>query len=133
MNVADDDDLSDHDGGAGGSHFTSPNDRIGLGFGVSLGSPPPGGGESYGFGNTSVEAQSPFDDLNDLMVHHAHLAVFLNYVISSGNDNADPAALVSKFHLLFKIKTFSKPNSCIFRHESNNTIHFYLYLFFNKR
>ena len=92
MNVANDDDLSDDD--RGGAHFTSPNDRMGLGFGVSLGSPPPGGG-SYGFGNTSVEVQSPFDDLNDLMVHHAHLAVFLNYVISSGNDDADPAALVS--------------------------------------
>ena len=117
MNVADDDDLSDHDGGAGGSHFTSPNDRMGLGFGVSLGSPPPGGGESYGFGNTSVEAQSPFDDLNDLMVHHAHLAVFLNYVISSGNDNADPAALVSNFYPLFQIKTFSKLNECILMHK----------------
>ena len=101
MNVADDDDLSDHDGGPGGAHFTSPHDRMGLGFGVSLGSPPPGGGESYGFGNASVEAQSPFDDLNDLMVHHAHLAVFLNYVISSGNDNADPAALVSSFLFVF--------------------------------
>ena len=117
MNVADDDDLSDHDGGAGGSHFTSPNDRMGLGFGVSLGSPPPGGGESYGFGNASVEAQSPFDDLNDLMVHHAHLAVFLNYVISSGNDNADPAALVSNFYPLFQIKTFSKLNECILMHK----------------
>ena len=88
MHVADEDDLSDHEGNAVGVSFTSPGERIGLGFGFGLGSPP---GGYPGFGNQSVEGQSPFDDLNELMVHHAHLAVFLNYVIS----NSDPAALVS--------------------------------------
>ena len=88
MNIADDDDLSDHDGGVG--HVTSPTDRAGVGLVLGLGSPPTGGYPA--FGNASVEGQSPFDNLSELMVHHAHLAVFLNYVIS----NSDPAALVSK-------------------------------------
>ena len=106
MTVADDDDISDHDGGIGGTPVTSPSDRVGLGLG--LGSPPPGGGGSFqGFGNLSVEGQSPFDNLGELMVHHAHLAVFLNYVIS----NSDPAALVSNIfvHLTY-ISTVSKGN-----------------------
>ena len=92
MNVAEIEDVSD-DGG-GGAEITSPSDRAGLGILHGFGSPPPGGGGGsfHGFSNNaSVEGQSPFDNLSDLMVHHAHLAVFLNYVIS----NSDPAALVS--------------------------------------
>ena len=36
-------------------------------------------------------AHAPFDNLNDLLAHQAHLAVFLNFIMS----NCDPAALVS--------------------------------------
>ena len=88
MNVADDDDLSDHD--LGGAHPISPS-------GLGLGSPTHGLGGFHNLGNTSVEGQSPFDNLGELMVHHAHLAVFLNYVIS----NSDPAALVSTIKNVF--------------------------------
>ena len=88
MNVADDDDLSDHD--LGGAHPISPS-------GLGLGSPTHGLGGFHNLGNTSVEGQSPFDNLGELMVHHAHLAVFLNYVIS----NSDPAALVSTIKNFF--------------------------------
>ena len=93
MNVAEIEEVSDDGGGPENAHLTSPSDRAGLGIIHSFGSPPPGGGGSFhGFSNNaSVEGQSPFDNLSDLMVHHAHLAVFLNYVIS----NSDPAALVS--------------------------------------
>ena len=90
MNIAEIEDISD-DGGPESAHITSPSDRAGLGIGHSFGSPPPGGGSFHAFSNASVEGQSPFDNLGELMVHHAHLAVFLNYVIS----NSDPAALVS--------------------------------------
>jgi len=91
MNIAEIEDVSD-DGGAESAHITSPSDRAGLGFGLSFGSPP-AGGSFHAFSNASVEGQSPFDNLSELMVHHAHLAVFLNYVIS----NSDPAALVSNY------------------------------------
>ena len=37
------------------------------------------------------ESSKPFEVLRDLFCHHAHLAVFMNYVIS----NSDPSALVS--------------------------------------
>ena len=94
MNIGDDDDFSDHEVGVGVPNVASPTDRTGagLGFGLGFGSPPPSGGGYPAFGNASVEGQSPFDNLSELMVHHAHLAVFLNYVIS----NSDPAALVSE-------------------------------------
>lgn len=42
-------------------------------------------------GITSSSGQSPFDNLTDLECHHAHLAVFLNYLV----DNSDPVTLVS--------------------------------------
>ena len=87
MNIAEIEDVSD-DGGAESAHITSPSDRTGLG--LSFGSPT-ASGNFHAFSNASVEGQSPFDNLSELMVHHAHLAVFLNYVIS----NSDPAALVS--------------------------------------
>ena len=90
MNIADGEDVSD-EGGPESAHITSPSDRVGLGIVHSFGSPPPGGGSFHAFNNASVEGPSPFENLSELMVHHAHLAVFLNYVIS----NSDPAALVS--------------------------------------
>ena len=37
------------------------------------------------------EGSKPFEILRDLLCHHAHLAVFMNYVIS----NSDSSALVS--------------------------------------
>lgn len=40
---------------------------------------------------SNIEGSKPFEALRDLLCHHAHLAVFMNYVIS----NSDPAALVS--------------------------------------
>ena len=90
MNIADQEDVSD-DGGTENTRITSPSDRTGIGLGLSFGLSPPPGGNFHAFSNASVEGQSPFDNLSELMVHHAHLAVFLNYVIS----NSDPAALVS--------------------------------------
>ena len=41
----------------------------------------------------NVEGSKPFEILRDLLCHHAHLAVFMNYVIS----NSDPSALVSNY------------------------------------
>ena len=41
--------------------------------------------------STTGSGAKPFENLRDLMCHHAHLAVLLNYVIS----NSDPAPLVS--------------------------------------
>ena len=41
-----------------------------------------------------LEGSKPFEVLRDLLCHHAHLAVFMNYVIS----NSDPSALVIYFH-----------------------------------
>ena len=43
--------------------------------------------------------QQPFDNLNELMCHQAHLAVFLNFMIS----NSDPAALVRFYHGIFLV------------------------------
>ena len=68
----DDEELSDHEntnnsGFFAGSFFTNQ---------PPLGSP--------------VESSKPFEVLRDLLCHHAHLAVFMNYVIS----NSDPAAVV---------------------------------------
>jgi hypothetical protein len=51
-------------------------------FGFGLGGLVPG----LFLGQVPVESEShktPFDDLRDLMCHHAHLAVFLNYVMTS--------------------------------------------------
>ena len=38
------------------------------------------------------EDHGPFNSLNNLLHDHAHLAVFMNYVIS----NCDPSSLVSR-------------------------------------
>ncbi|XP_039279269.1 rho guanine nucleotide exchange factor 12-like isoform X4 [Nilaparvata lugens] len=43
---------------------------------------------------SQLEDHGPFKSLNKLWAHHAHLAVFMNYVIS----NSDPSSLVSVIH-----------------------------------
>ena len=45
-----------------------------------------------------LEGSKPFEVLRDLLCHHAHLAVFMNYVIS----NSDPSALVIYVYLMLK-------------------------------
>ena len=47
-----------------------------------------------GTADERLEGSKPFEVLRDLLCHHAHLAVFMNYVIS----NSDPSALVIYFH-----------------------------------
>lgn len=44
-----------------------------------------------------LEDHGPFQSLPRLWGHHAHLAVFINYVLS----NSDPSSLVSKLLLEF--------------------------------
>ena len=43
-----------------------------------------------------LEDHGPFKVLNKLWQHHAHLAVFMNYVLS----NSDPSSLVNMLSLL---------------------------------
>ena len=74
--------------------------------GPSLGSPTGASSNSSNANTTSeaanksgtaderLEGSKPFEVLRDLLCHHAHLAVFMNYVIS----NSDPSALVIYFH-----------------------------------
>ena len=74
--------------------------------GPSLGSPTGASSNSSNANTTSeaankagtaderLEGSKPFEVLRDLLCHHAHLAVFMNYVIS----NSDPSALVICFH-----------------------------------
>ena len=80
-------------GGGGGAARTSK-------AAVDPVSPPPQGTSAAAPASPATAAQgaqqqqnpyAPFDNLTDLMCHQAHLAVFLNYMIS----NCDPAALVS--------------------------------------
>lgn len=77
----DDDDFSDHETN---SHATTAADTSFLNFTPT--SPSKG----------LVEGSKPFEILRDLLCHHAHLAVFMNYVIS----NSDPSALVKHNFLL---------------------------------
>ena len=77
--------------------------------GPSLGSPTGASSNSSNVNATSeavnkagaaderLEGSKPFEVLRDLLCHHAHLAVFMNYVIS----NSDPSALVIYFHYSF--------------------------------
>ena len=80
-----DDDEDDFSEGelTGNSHETSALSALLTGFtpNVTQNSP------------KSLEGSKPFEILRDLLCHHAHLAVFMNYVIS----NSDPAAIVSIF------------------------------------
>ena len=69
--------------------------------GPSVGSPTGAGSATSNANATTttptgnvLEGSKPFEVLRDLLCHHAHLAVFMNYVIS----NSDPSALVIYFH-----------------------------------
>ena len=95
MEDEDEDDLSDQEMagpadssstlGALFTSFTSPTSPTG-----------PGNASNANATSTTVllEGSKPFEVLRDLLCHHAHLAVFMNYVIS----NSDPSALVICFH-----------------------------------
>ena len=100
MEDDEEDNLSDQETG---SHGGQAGDQS-TAFGAFLASFSPSGGlgsptafaASTASGAASAQGGSadgskPFEILRDLLCHHAHLAVFMNYVIS----NSDPAALVS--------------------------------------
>ena len=96
MEDEDEDDLSDQDM-AGPADSSSALGALFTSFtGPSLGSPTGAGNASNANATTTVllEGSKPFEVLRDLLCHHAHLAVFMNYVIS----NSDPSALVIYFH-----------------------------------
>ncbi len=78
------------DGPSGGHpHHSTTSIMGGLlqNFTGLTGSQQPGGGHEM---EDATSGAKPFENLRDLMCHHAHLAVLLNYVIS----NSDPAPLV---------------------------------------
>ena len=64
-----------------------------------------------------LEGSKPFEVLRDLLCHHAHLAVFMNFVISQD----DPSALVSSlinFALITLLLTF-RVNHVLLEHYLN--------------
>lgn len=75
----DDDDFSDHE-----THTTASSSSTTVADSSFLNFTPTSPSKSL------VEGSKPFEILRDLLCHHAHLAVFMNYVIS----NSDPSALV---------------------------------------
>lgn len=89
----DDDEFSDHEPSAL-TASTSHNESSAINWFSSFSS---NQSPSKGSG---VQGSKPFEILRDLLCHHAHLAVFMNYVIS----NSDPSALVRKISMHFCMK-----------------------------
>ena len=105
INMEDDDsdeeDFSDHEigmpGGTTGSTNANANSTLSSIFNSFNSNSP----QSVIASNEN-QGSKPFEILRDLWCHHAHLAVFMNYVIS----NSDPSALVIYFYpILTRLKT----------------------------
>ena len=148
INMEDDEDeLSDTEmGGPAGGRLAGISGGLAAGIGLAgLGGLFGGAAAGGGAGSTSADAsgllaglagapdgQTPFDDLRDLMCHHAHLAVFLNYVVS----NSDPASLVSTIgnlnsYCIMRHMHYEFPRQCFLIEDilsstkENNYCHFY--------